>query len=147
MPTILAVNGDAADIAARLLAAADDQPDRVKVVTGGKYLGFSVDDELAEAAGFVLDDEGQAELDVAPLLIDDTLPVVPWTPATEAQEPATEAQTAADTAQGEPVQADVPAEPIEQTAPAEPIEVVAPAEPQEPTVEAPKAPRRPSRSK
>ncbi len=150
MPTILAVNGDAAEIAARLLAAAGDQPDRVKVVTG-KYLGFSVDDELAVAAGYVLDDEGLADLDAVPLLIDDTLPVVPWTPATEIQESAVEAQTVADAAQAEPVLTEVPAEPIEQPAPAEPVEsaeVVTPAEPVEaPTAEAPKTARRTSRSK
>ncbi|MFE2995009.1 hypothetical protein ACFXG4_08360 [Nocardia sp. NPDC059246] len=57
MPTILAVNDDAQDIAARLLSAAGDQPDRVQVVTGGKYLGFEVDDDLARAAGFVIDDQ------------------------------------------------------------------------------------------
>ncbi|WP_282775898.1 hypothetical protein [Nocardia sp. CC201C] len=52
MPTILAVNNNAIEIAEKLLAAAGDRPDRVKVVTGGKYLGFSVDDDLARAAGF-----------------------------------------------------------------------------------------------
>ncbi len=142
MPTILAVNGDAAEIAARLLAAAGDQPDRVKVVTGTKYIGFSIDDELAEAAGYVLDDEGQADLDAVPLLIDDTLPIVPWTPDTEAQEAATE--VAAE--QGEPEQAEhaTPAEPAEAAAPAEPVEA---AEPVEPKAVAPKAPRRTSRSK
>lgn len=128
MPTILAVNGDAAQIAARLLTAAGDQPDRVKVVTG-KYVGFSVDDELAEAAGYVLDDDGQADLDTVPLLIDETLPVVPWTPGTEAQAAAEE---------GEPKQA-------EQATPAEPAEPVEP--PVAPKAEAPKARRAASRSK
>lgn len=117
MPTILAVNNDASEIAARLLAVAGDEPDRVQVVTGGKYIGFAVDDELAVAAGYVLDDEGQADLDAVPLLIDDTLPVVPWNPGTEAQEAATEAQTAADAAQTEPVQAEAPAAPVEPEAP------------------------------
>lgn len=117
MPTILAVNGDAAQIAARLLAAAGDQPDRVKVVTG-KYVGFAVDDQLAEAAGYVLDNGGQADLDTVPLLIDETLPVVPWAPGTEAQ-------AAADAAHTEPV----------------------PAEPVAPKTEAPKARRSSGRSK
>jgi hypothetical protein len=57
MPTILAVNGNLAEIAARLLAAAGDAPDRVQIVTGGKYPGVSVDDELARAAGYVLDED------------------------------------------------------------------------------------------
>ncbi|WP_280297886.1 hypothetical protein [Nocardia neocaledoniensis] len=139
MPTILAVNGDAAEIAARLLAAAGDQPDRVKVVTGTKYIGFSIDDELAEAAGYVLDDKGQADLDAVPLLIDDTLPIVPWIPDTEAQEAADEVAAEQD----EPEQA-TPAEPAEAAAPAEPVEA---AEPVEPKAVAPKAPRRTSRSK
>lgn len=69
MPTILAVNGDAAQIAARLLAVAGDQPDRVKVVTG-KYIGFSVDDELAAAAGYVLvEDEVPTEYTEVPALL------------------------------------------------------------------------------
>lgn len=63
MPTILAVNGDAAEIAARLLHHAADQPDRVHVVTGGKYVGFAVDDALAVAAGF-LDPPEQPEPEV-----------------------------------------------------------------------------------
>ncbi|MFI7527491.1 hypothetical protein [Nocardia salmonicida] len=133
MPTILAVNNDASEIAARLLAVAGDEPDRVQVVTGGKYIGFAVDDELAVAAGFVLDDEGQADLDAVPLLIDDTVPVVPWTPGTEAQEAATEAQTAADAAQTEPVRAEAPTALPEQTTPAEPVEPEAP----KPVVEKP----------
>ncbi|MBF6298228.1 hypothetical protein IU459_11820 [Nocardia amamiensis] len=58
MPTILAVNNDAPQIARKLLEAAGDQPDRVQLVTGGKYLGFSVDDELARKAGFVIDEQG-----------------------------------------------------------------------------------------
>lgn len=61
MPTILAVNGDLAEIAGRLLAVAGDQPDRVQIVTGGRYPGVSVDDELARAAGFVIDEHESVE--------------------------------------------------------------------------------------
>ncbi|WP_280246738.1 hypothetical protein [Nocardia abscessus] len=62
MPTILAVNGNLAEIASRLLAAAGNAPDRVQIVTGGKYPGVSVDDELARAAGYVRDeDQADAE--------------------------------------------------------------------------------------
>lgn len=56
MPTILAIDTDAAQIAARLLAVTDD-PARVKVDTSGKYIGFSVDDEIAAAAGYVVSDD------------------------------------------------------------------------------------------
>uniref|UniRef100_UPI0037CADC0F hypothetical protein n=1 Tax=Micromonospora sp. NBC_00855 TaxID=2975978 RepID=UPI0037CADC0F len=140
------MNGDASEIAARLLAAAGDQPDRVKVVTGGKYMGFSVDDELAEAAGFVFGfDDDVVDLDVTPLIIDDTTEVpteyteVPPLPAPA--EPGVEPVTAPAPAAVEDGQAD--AEPVT----GEPVvEEPAPVEAEEPkTVEKPV--RKTSRSK
>ncbi|MRH86006.1 hypothetical protein GFY24_00750 [Nocardia sp. SYP-A9097] len=63
MPTILAVDDNGQQIAARLLAAAGDRADLVQVVTGGTYLGFSVPDDIARAAGYLDDD---ADADPAP---------------------------------------------------------------------------------
>lgn len=133
MPTILAVNGDAAQIAARLLAAAGDQPDRVKVVTG-KYIGFSVDDELAAAAGYVLDEDNEVPTEYTEV----TSPPTPTAPFVPFAEPVEEpAAPAADEGQAD---ADQPA--VENDVP---VEVVEPVE--EPKTQAPKTTRKSTRTK
>lgn len=156
MPTILAVNNDASQIAARLLAAAGDEPDRVKVVTGGKYKGFAVDDELAAAAGFVIDsDEADDLVETDEITVPpgehaevstptaSTEPWVPWVEPVAAPVPAVVEQGQADE---EPVN-DQPV--VEEPAPVEAVEALAPAEPVEepkPVAEKP-ARTRSSRSK
>lgn len=136
MPTILAVNGDASQIATRLLAAAGDEPDRVKVVTGGKYMGFAVDDELAAAAGFVIDDDAVAldeddevtetpdEYAQAPTPSAPTEPWVPWVEPAAAPAPVVEqGQADEEPASDQPVVAEpAPVETVETAAPAEPVE-------------------------
>ena len=156
MPTILAVNNDASQIAARLLAAAGDEPDRVKVVTGGRYMGFAVDDELAAAAGFVIDgDDAHAPVETdetpespgehaeVPTPSAPTAPWVPWVEPVAAPAPAVVEQRLADE---EPVN-DQPV--VEEPAPIEVVEAPAPVEPVEepkPVAEKP-ARTRSSRSK
>ncbi|MGW4123631.1 hypothetical protein [Nocardia sp. NPDC004711] len=105
MPTILAVNDNAQQIAARLLEAAGDQGDRVKVVTGGKYLGFEVDDDLARAAGFVIDDQADgAESSSTPVVnagsteIPDTNTDSPETTPAPAQSDASDGELVVDDA-------------------------------------------------
>lgn len=152
MPTILAVNNDASEIAARLLAAAGDEPDRVKVVTGGKYMGFAVDDELAAAAGFVIDGDDAIDLDETdeitktpnesaevPTPSAPTEPWVPWVEPVAAPAPVVE-QGQADE---EPVN-DQPL--VEEPAPVEAAEATAPVEEPKPVAEKP-ARTRSSRSK
>lgn len=52
MPTIIPKDdADRGRLAARLLAAAGDRPERVRTVTGGGTLAFEVDDDLAAAIG------------------------------------------------------------------------------------------------
>lgn len=61
MPTILTTDDNhARDVARRLLDAAGDQPDLVQTVTGGSRLAFDVPDEVAKAAGFVIDQADDA---------------------------------------------------------------------------------------
>lgn len=82
MPTILIVNGNASEIAGRLLAAAGDQPDRVQYVTGGATPGFQVDDELARKAGYVTDDEGSTPV------VNDGAPENPESDSKKSEKPA-----------------------------------------------------------
>lgn len=65
MPTI--IPKDAADrgrLAGALLAAAGDQPERVKITTAGPGFAFEVDDDLAAAVGtgdYVPDEKPEPE--------------------------------------------------------------------------------------
>lgn len=49
MPTIVPEPGKGPEIARKLLEAAGDRPERVKIVTTGPSPAFDVDDELADA--------------------------------------------------------------------------------------------------
>ncbi|MGY4103423.1 hypothetical protein ACW2Q0_28250 [Nocardia sp. R16R-3T] len=114
MPTILAVNGDLAEIAGRLLAAAGDQPDRVQIVTGGRYPGVAVDDELARAAGFLIDKHESVE-DQTTEDADSSMPVVSDEPA---ENPESDSASKVEQAVTEPTaDASAEAEPAPEPAP------------------------------
>lgn len=88
MPTILIVDGNAAEIAARLLAAAGDNPDRVQFVTGGTRAGFSVDDELARAAGYVTDERPAEDTGGSTPVVNDVAPENPESDSEKTPAPA-----------------------------------------------------------